>query len=97
MGTDHLGSTIRVADSGFNAVDGMRYRPYGGSRDVGSNLKTDHKYTGQVEDGSVGLCWYNSRAYDPQRRHLIRVWSQLTVSVYPSCIGWCWNSSSRIA
>ncbi|TAK35827.1 MAG: hypothetical protein EPO21_04880 [Chloroflexota bacterium] len=65
VGTDHLGSTIRVTDANFNAVDGMRYLPYGGSRDTGTNLQTDHLFTSQVLDASIGLYWYNSRAYDP--------------------------------
>ncbi|TAK27713.1 MAG: hypothetical protein EPO21_23565 [Chloroflexota bacterium] len=65
VGTDHLGGTIRVADANFNAVDGMRYLPYGGSRDQGTNLHTDHKFTSQIEDASIGLYWYASRAYDP--------------------------------
>jgi RHS repeat-associated protein len=64
IGTDHLGGTIRSADASFTAVDGMRYKPYGESRDTGSNLQTDHKFTGQIEDGSIGLYWYSSRAYD---------------------------------
>ncbi|MBI4492110.1 MAG: RHS repeat-associated core domain-containing protein [Chloroflexi bacterium] len=64
MGTDHLGSTTRVADASFNALDGMRYTPYGVSRDPGSALNTDHRFTSQVEDASIGLYWYGSRAYD---------------------------------
>ncbi|TAK31720.1 MAG: RHS repeat-associated core domain-containing protein [Chloroflexota bacterium] len=43
----------------------MRYLPYGGSRDAGTNLQTDHLFTSQVLDASIGLYWYNSRAYDP--------------------------------
>ncbi|MBI4492350.1 MAG: RHS repeat-associated core domain-containing protein, partial [Chloroflexi bacterium] len=65
MGTDHLGSTIRVANASFASVDGMRYTLYGVSRDPGSALTTDHKFTSQVEDASIGLYWYHSRAYDP--------------------------------
>ncbi len=64
-GTDHLGGTIRVMDSSFAAVDGMRYKPYGEDRDTGSSLNTDRKFTGQTEDQSIGLYWYASRAYDP--------------------------------
>jgi RHS repeat-associated protein len=64
VGSDHLGSTIRAADSSFLAVDGMRYKPYGESRDIGSSLQTDHKFTSQIEDSSIGLYWYGSRAYD---------------------------------
>ncbi len=65
VGSDHLGGTIRVMDSSFAAVDGMRYEPYGEDRDTGSSLNTDRKFTGQTEDQSIGLYWYASRAYDP--------------------------------
>ncbi len=53
-------------DSSFTAVDGMRYRGYGEDRDTGTSLNTDRKFTGQTEDDSVGLYWYQSRAYDPE-------------------------------
>ena len=65
-GSDHLGGTIRVMDSSFAAVDGMRYEPYGEDRDSGDSLNTDRKFTGQTEDQSIGLYWYASRAYDPE-------------------------------
>ena len=65
VGADHLGGTIRVLDSSFAAVDGMRYKPYGEDRDTGSSLNTDRKFTGQTEDEAAGLYWYASRAYDP--------------------------------
>ena len=65
VGADHLGGTIRVLDSSFAAVDGMRYKPYGEDRDTGTSLNTDHKFTGQTEDETAGLYWYASRAYDP--------------------------------
>ena len=65
VGADHLGGTIRVMDSSFTAVDGMRYKPYGEDRDAGTSLNTDRKFTGQTEDETAGLYWYASRAYDP--------------------------------
>ena len=65
VGADHLGGTIRVLDSSFTALDGMRYRPYGEARDTGSKVNTDRKFTGQTEDEAAGLYWYASRAYDP--------------------------------
>ena len=65
VGADHLGGTIRVLDSSFTALDGMRYKPYGEDRDTGSSLNTDRKFTGQTEDEAAGLYWYASRAYDP--------------------------------
>ena len=36
VGSDHLGGTIRVLDSSFTALDGMRYKPYGEDRDAGT-------------------------------------------------------------
>ena len=68
MGADHLGGTIRVLNSSFTALDGMRYKPYGEDRDTGSSLNTDRKFTGQTEDETAGLYWYASRAYDPDHR-----------------------------
>ncbi len=65
VGTDHLGGTILVADYSFSPLDQMRYTPYGVDRDPGTHLNTDHKFTSQIEDGSIGLYWYASRAYDP--------------------------------
>ena len=65
VGSDHLGGTVRVMDSSFTALDGMRYKPYGEDRDTGSSLNTDRKFTGQTEDEAAGLYWYASRAYDP--------------------------------
>ncbi len=65
VGADHLGGTIRVLNSSFTALDGMRYKPYGEDRDTGTALVTDRKFTGQTEDESAGLYWYASRAYDP--------------------------------
>ncbi len=65
VGSDHLGGTVRIMDSSFTALDGMRYKPYGEDRDTGSSLNTDRKFTGQTEDEAAGLYWYASRAYDP--------------------------------
>ena len=65
VGTDHLGGTIRVADSAFSPLDQMRYTPYGVDRDPGTHLNTDHKFTSQIHDESIALYWYASRAYDP--------------------------------
>ena len=64
LGADHLGGTIRVLDSSFTALDGMRYKPFGEDRDAGTGLNTDRKFTGQTEDEAAGLYWYASRAFD---------------------------------
>ena len=55
VGSDHLGGTVRVLDSSFAALDGMRYKPYGEDRDTGNALATDRKFTGQTEDEAAGL------------------------------------------
>jgi hypothetical protein len=64
-GTDHLGSTVRTADAGFAPLDQQRYTPYGVARDAGTNLLTDHLFTGQVEDQAIGRYRYASRAGRP--------------------------------
>jgi RHS repeat-associated protein len=65
VGTDHLGSTVRVAQADFAPLDQLRYVPFGGPRDPAALLRTDHRFTSQVRDQSLGLDWYRSRAYDP--------------------------------
>jgi RHS repeat-associated protein len=67
VGTDHLGSTVAVADIQMNRLDGARYLPYGATRPgyAGTDMLTDRKFTGQTEDAVAGLYWYASRAYDP--------------------------------
>jgi hypothetical protein len=71
VGTDHLGSTIRVATATFLRVanGSQRYKPFGESRDPGTGLNTDHKFTGQIEDASndrAGLpSDWNPRKLDP--------------------------------
>ena len=52
VGSDHLGGTIRVLDSGFTALDGMRYRPYGEDRDTG----TQPEHRPQVHRPDRGRC-----------------------------------------
>jgi hypothetical protein len=45
-------------------VGQMRYMSYGSSRDDGSALPLDYLFTSQQLDGTIGLYWYASRAYD---------------------------------
>jgi RHS repeat-associated protein len=42
----------------------MRYLPWGETRYEGSNIPTSYKYTGQREESSIGLYYYNARWYD---------------------------------
>ena len=65
---DHLGSTStttcgNTACGTLGAVLARQsYYPYGGVR-VAGNLPTDHTFTGQIEDDSTGLYFYNARYY----------------------------------
>ena len=86
VGSDHLGGTIRVMDSSFAAVDGMRYEPYGEDRDSGASLNTDRKFTGQTEDQTVGLYWYASRAYDPAIGRFVSPDSIVPAPGYPPAL-----------
>jgi hypothetical protein len=45
----------------FSPLDGVRYKPFGESRDLGTNLLTDRKFTGQTEDKQSGLYFYGAR------------------------------------
>jgi RHS repeat-associated protein len=53
-----------VADASFNALDQMRYSPFGVGRDAGASLNTDRLFTAQTDVQVIGLYWYGARAYD---------------------------------
>jgi len=61
---DHLGSSSIITDETAAQKEEIYYYPYGKTRyNSGINLK--HKFTGQEEDGEVGLYYYGARYYDP--------------------------------
>ncbi len=60
---DHLGSTAKTYVNGAGAATEQRYYPWGGTR-YGSS-PTAFQYTGQRNDSSIGLYFYNARYYDP--------------------------------
>lgn len=63
MFADQINSTsLTRDDTGENKI--QRYTPWGETRTDG-NLLTDHTYTGQVEDLTTGLRFYNARYQDP--------------------------------
>ena len=63
MGADIVNSTSNTRDE--NGVTAQqRYTPFGEVR-IDGNLATDHTYTGQVNDETTGLAFYNARYYDP--------------------------------
>ena len=63
MFSDQISSTsLTRDDAGVNRV--QRYTPWGETRTDGG-LETDHTYTGQIEDTTTGLRFYNARYMDP--------------------------------
>ncbi len=63
---DHLGSTSLTTDALGNLVSELRYKPRGETRYSSGTTATNYRYTGQREEVSFGLYFYNARWYDPQ-------------------------------
>jgi RHS repeat-associated protein len=62
---DHLGSTSITADSGGSFVAEIRYKAWGESRYANGTTPTSFHFTGQREESTIGLYFYNARWYDP--------------------------------
>jgi RHS repeat-associated protein len=63
---DHLGSTSKVANfDGLSVHSQQLYKPWGEGRYTSGTLPTTYKFTGQREEASLGLYFYNARYYDP--------------------------------
>jgi RHS repeat-associated protein len=63
---DHLGSTAIAANGTTGALmSEQRYKPWGEQRypTGASTLPTRHRFTGQIEDGEIGLYFYGARYY----------------------------------
>jgi len=52
-------------DSVGNKVGDLRYHPYGGTRYSWGSTPTGYRFTGQREDATIGLYFFNARYYDP--------------------------------
>jgi RHS repeat-associated protein len=64
--TDHLGSTAITANSdGTAEVGELRYYAYSKTRYTDGTTPTNRRFTGQIEDATIGLYFYNARYYDP--------------------------------
>jgi RHS repeat-associated protein len=63
--TDHLGSTAVVADMNGVRTSEARYKAWGETRYAAGTLPTTYKFTGQREEQSLELYFYNARYYDP--------------------------------
>jgi RHS repeat-associated protein len=66
--TDHLGSTaITASADGTTELAELRYKAWGEYRDSGyapSDTPTTYRFTGQREDATIQLLFYNARYYD---------------------------------
>jgi RHS repeat-associated protein len=64
---DHLGSTALTAYPNGNKKAELRYYPWGETRypNDTSGTPTSYRFTGQREDATIGLYFYNARFYDP--------------------------------
>ena len=62
---DHQGSAALLTDTSGNQVQSTAYLPFGGTFQTAGSKTTSWRYTGQRQDDSTGLYYYNARYYDP--------------------------------
>jgi RHS repeat-associated protein len=62
---DHLSSTAVTANSSGGEGGRLLYKPWGETRYSSGTTPTSYRFTGQREDVTIGLYFYNSRYYDP--------------------------------
>lgn len=62
---DHLGSAALMTDTTGAQVQSMTYLPFGGTFQSNGTKSSAWRYTGQRQDDSTGLYYYNARYYDP--------------------------------
>ncbi len=63
--TDHLGSTAVTVNSSGSKTAELRYKPYGQTRYSSGATPTSRRFTGQLEESTIGLYDYGARFYDP--------------------------------
>jgi len=63
---DHLGGTNVTANSSGAELGRVLYRPWGEMRLSTGTTPTTWRFTGQREDATIGLYFYNARYLDPQ-------------------------------
>src|SRR3990172_9603298 len=61
---DHLGSIAITASSAGAKLGELRYNPWGESRYTWGTTYTSRHFTGQVNESSLGLYFFNARWYD---------------------------------
>ena len=61
---DHLGSTSITTSSSGGLVSELRYKPWGETRYSSGTTPTQYQYTGQLNETSLGLYFFNARWMD---------------------------------
>jgi RHS repeat-associated protein len=67
---DHLGGTAHTL-SGATETGEVRYKAFGATRFTSGTTPTSYRFTGQREEASLGLYYYNARWYDPALGHFL--------------------------
>jgi RHS repeat-associated protein len=70
--TDHLGGTNVTVDTNGVEYGELRYKAFGGTRYTSGTTPTTMRYTGQREEQSLGIYFYNTRYYDPMLGRFIQ-------------------------
>jgi RHS repeat-associated protein len=69
--TDHLGSTVALADSAGMITTRYLYEPFGHTMVVGAPTTNPFRFTGREDDGPTGLYYYRARYYSPKLQRFI--------------------------
>ena len=62
--SDHLGFTSLTTNNSGGLISELRYKPWGETRYTSGTTATSYRFTGQREESSFGLYFYNARWYD---------------------------------
>ncbi len=62
--SDHLGSSSVTTDANGAPTASALYKAFGETRYTLGNLNTDYHFTGQRDEPSLGIYWFQSRWYD---------------------------------
>jgi RHS repeat-associated protein len=63
--SDHIGSSSVTTDANGVKTASALYKAFGETRFSAGNLGTDYKFTGQREEASLGIYFFNARWFDP--------------------------------
>jgi RHS repeat-associated protein len=69
---DHLGSTSVTANADGSWNSEIKYTAFGEVRAISGLTPTEYRYTGQLEQNSLGLYFYVARWYDPALAHFVQ-------------------------